>query len=76
MPDVLFVVPSMQKKLNDESLGTLILATVARQGGIDVGIYRMYETECADYYSFIDNTVTNILSRNPKIVSFYCRCDT
>ena len=76
MPDVLFVVPSMQKKLNDESLGTLILATVARQGGIDVGIYRMYETDCTDYYSFIDNTVTNILSRNPKIVSFDCRCDT
>lgn len=76
MSDVLFVVPVLKEKLTHECTGSLLLASILKENNIDVDIYRYYESEPQKSYDiFLGNSVKNILSKNPKIVSFYCRAD-
>lgn len=76
MSDILFVVPSNKASFAEEFCGTLLLATILKQNALDVDIYRFYEADSnIGFNSFIEKTVNNILSKKPKIVSFYCRCD-
>lgn len=76
MSDVLFVVPSKAPILYQECSGTLLLATILRNSGIDTDIYRFYEADASKgFNSFVEETVENIYAKNPRIVSFYCRCD-
>ncbi len=76
MSDILFVVPSQKASMREEFCGTLLLATILKQNNLDVDIYRFYEADSSKGFdSFIEKTVNNILSKKPKIVSFYCRCD-
>ncbi len=76
MSSVLFVVPVFKEIIRQECSGTLLLATILKEKGIDVDIYRYYESDPdADFNTFLNNSVNNILARNPKIVSFYCRGD-
>ena len=76
MSEVLFVLPSNSPSISQECEGSLLLATILRQNGLDVDIYRFYEADTEKGFdSFTDETVNNILSRTPSIVSFYCRCD-
>ncbi len=77
MSDVLFVVPVFEQKIGCECLGTLLLSTILKEKGIDVDIYRYYESEPEKGFDvFLHNCVNNILSKEPKIVSFYCRGDS
>jgi len=77
MSSVLFVVPVFKELIRQECGGTLLLATILKSKGIDVDIYRYYESNPdTDFNTFLDNSVNNILARNPLIVSFYCRGDS
>lgn len=76
--DICFVVPAMKPKLKEESIGTLILAKKAILEGFKVQIIRYWEANVSphsDYNSFKYSIVNHILLKEPKIVSFYCRCE-
>ena len=76
--DMVFVVPALKARIKDESIGTLILAKKAILAGFNVKIVRYWDSEYSPkvaYDKFKDSLVTKILSYNPKIVSFYCRCE-
>ncbi len=76
MCDVLFIVPSTKKNLTYESVGTLLLATILKNNDVNTDIYRFYEADItAGFDAFVNKSVSNILAKSPKIVSFYCRCD-
>lgn len=76
MADVLFVVPVFETVFSRDCNGTILLATILKEKGMDINIYRYYETKATDNFSeFVEDTVKNILARKPKIVSFYCRSD-
>lgn len=71
--DVVFITPSIEPNLREESIGTLILAKKAIIEGFDVAIVRFWEADKTSYEKFLDTLCQKILSYNPKIVSFYCR---
>lgn len=76
MSDVLFVVPVFKPDITKECNGTLLLATILKEKGIDVDIYRYYESKSEDdFCEFVETSAKNILAKGPKIVSFYCRGD-
>ena len=76
MIDVVFVVPSTEALLNEEFGGTLLLATILKQNGISVDIHRFYEVDKQNgFFPFVNETAEILLQKQPKIVSFYCRCD-
>lgn len=76
MSDVLFVVPVFKPDITKECSGTLLLATILKESGTDVGIYRYYESGNEDdFRDFVEISVKNILAKSPRIVSFYCRGD-
>ncbi len=76
MSDVIFVVPNEAPTLYYEFCGTLLLTTILKQNNVDVDIYRFTEASKDDgFFPFVDETANNILKKNPKVVSFYCRCD-
>lgn len=77
MCQVLFIVPSFEKFFYNECIGTLLLATILKEKGIEVDILRFWQIEGLDNYDiFLDNMVNAIIEKNPKIVSLYMRCDT
>lgn len=74
--DVLFVVPVKELSIYQECEGTLLLATILKQKGLDVSLYRFCEADMnGGFETFVDESVNNIIAKNPKIISFYCRCD-
>ncbi len=76
MSDVMFVVPAFEADILNECNGTLLLATILKENGIDVDIYRYYQSgDKKSFADFVDVSVKNILAKEPKIVSFYCRGD-
>ena len=76
MSDILFVAPVNKQVITEECIGTLILASLLRSKGVDVDIYRFFEADKSKgFFAFVDETADNILAKNPKVVSFYCRCD-
>lgn len=76
MCDVVFVVPSYSPTLFEDYRGTMLLATILKQQGLSVHIHNYYEVDMKqDFAAFLNQTVETILSHQPKIVSFYCRCD-
>lgn len=76
MSDVVFVVPSELPIFRDEFLGTILLATILKKEGVSVDIYRFWEVRNEpDFFSFVEKSAEKILAKQPRIVSFYCRCD-
>ena len=76
--DILFVVPAFAPKIKEESLGTLILSKKAELNGFKVKILRYWdvsESPKNNYHGFKNSLVHRILAVNPRIVSFYCRCE-
>lgn len=76
--DVCFIVPALRPKFKEESIGTLLLAKKAILEGFKVQIVRYWEANVSpqeDYYIFKCNLINYILSKEPKVVSFYCRCE-
>lgn len=77
MVDVLFIVPAFIPDVSHESIGTLLLANIARKAQYKVKILRYWEIYSfeKEYHTFSDLFVNSILSNIPQIVSFYCRGD-
>ena len=74
--DIVFVVPSAIPLLQEESIGTLILAKKLILSGYNVQIVRFWEIEGFknQYKSFRENLISRILATSAELVSFYCRC--
>ena len=76
MSKVIFVVPVYEISIRQECRGTLLLATILKQKGIDVDIYRFFQSNPdSGFNNFLTNSIRNILAKDPVIVSFYCRGD-
>lgn len=71
--DIVFVTPSYEPNLRQESIGTLILAKKAMMSNYSVGIVRFWEAEMNSYIGFRNSLCDIILKHKPKVVSFYCR---
>lgn len=71
--DIVFVTPSYKPVLNQESLGTLILAKKAELANYLVKIIRFWEVNLDNYNDFRNSICNLILKNSPKVVSFYCR---
>jgi len=77
MSKVVFVTPNFGGFAREEPIGTLLLATILRQANIDADILQFHHFgDVTDFDSFIDRGIRLILDKNPRIVSFYTRCDT
>ncbi len=76
MTDVLFITPTVSKNAFDESLGTLILSTILREKGVQADILPFHRIgDTADFAAFLESASEKIAAAQPKIVSFYTRCD-
>ena len=76
MPDVVFLTPNFHGYLAEESLGTLLLATVLQNSGIHSKTLPYYQLgNIENFDEFLQNAVCRISALEPKIVSFYSRCD-
>ena len=76
MSDVLFITPSLGESFLQDSLGTLLLATILRKNGIQADVLRFADFgDPADLDSFINEAMVRIQTSRARIVSFYTRCD-
>ena len=76
MSDVLFITPSLGESFLQDSLGTLLLATILRKNGIQADVLRFADFgDPADLDSFINEAMVRIQTARARIVSFYTRCD-
>ena len=77
MFDVVFITPNMGGNMSEESIGTLQLATILKQHGITCDILPFFKIgDLSNFNKFLNNAIKLIKKANPKIVSFYTRCDT
>lgn len=77
MADVVFVTPNFDGQLREEPVGTLLLATILKNAEIPTEIIQFrHFGDIQDFELFIDCAIKKILEKQPKIVSFYTRCDT
>lgn len=77
MKDVLFITPNDRSALEYESVGTLQLATILKNNGIRCRVVPFWSIGSLDRFTeFLDRTITLVGEEQPKIVSFYTRCDT
>lgn len=77
MAEVVFVTPNFKKQVTKEPIGTLLLATILNNSGIDTKILPFHQFgDVQDFDNFIDNAAQRILAQNPAVVSFYTRCDS
>lgn len=75
--DVLFVVPSMSPYLLQECRGSLELARILKSNGVSVDLLRYWQADSQldDFVRLVANITRRVEELNPRIVSFYCRCD-
>lgn len=77
MSKVVFITPNIGGFAREEPVGTLLLATILRKANIDTDILQFHHFgDVEDFDGFINRAVEMILAKEPKIVSFYTRCDT
>lgn len=77
MSKVVFITPNFGGFAREEPVGTLLLATILRQAGIQSDILQFHHFgDVTNFDDFIDRGVRMILAKQPKIVSFYTRCDS
>lgn len=77
MADIVFITPNIDGYILDEPVGTLVLATILRNAGMDVEILQFYRFGNVDNFAdFMEGAVKLVKEKAPKIVSFYTRCDT
>ncbi len=76
MAQIVFITPNDRNSYVYESAGTLILATILRSAGLDVEIKPFLQFgDAHDFSSFLEQAEKQIKAADPKIVSFYTRCD-
>ena len=75
--DILFVVPSMSPYLLQECRGSLELARILKSNGVSVDLLRYWQADSQldDFGILVANIARRVEELNPRIVSFYCRCD-
>jgi len=73
MIDVLFVTPTEEFDIRQESNGTMLLATKLLQAGFEANLLRFCEEEHynKDYTAFVNGMTEKILAAAPRCVSFY-----
>lgn len=77
MHNVVFVTPNANGLVREEPVGTLLLATILQEAGIDAKILQFHHFgDARNFEAFMDCAVNSILSHEPKVVSFYTRCDS
>lgn len=77
MNDVLFITPNDKGTLENESIGTLQLATILTSNRIRCRVVPFWSIGTLDNFTeFLQNTLELMKVEQPKIVSFYTRCDT
>lgn len=76
MLEVLFITPTATTNVLKESLGPLLLSTILREQGVCTEILSFARIgDIRKYENFLENAVTMITEKNPRILSFYTRCD-
>ena len=76
MKEVIFITPNMDGAIGSEAMGTLQLATILKKEGVDCEILQFFKIgDLKRFDTFLDNAMKMIEERQPKIVSFYTRCD-
>lgn len=76
--EVLFVVPAMNPRMKEESIGTLILAKKALLAGFTPEIVRYWNVGISprdNYPAFCNQFVLYLLNYHPSVICFYCRCE-
>lgn len=77
MCDVVFITPNMGGELAEEAIGTLQLATILKNEGIQCELLPFFMIgSVSDFDGFLSNAMSMLKQRQPKIVSFYTRCDS
>ena len=77
MCDVLFITPNVNPSFGTESLGTLQLATILMQKGVNCKVIPFGRIgNIFEFDSFLEAALTKVESLHPRVVSFYTRCDT
>jgi len=77
MAEVVFVTPNFGGLVREEPVGTLLLATILKDAGVQADILQFHHFgDVKNFDAFIDCAISKIFEKNPKIVSFYTRCDT
>ena len=76
MLDVLFITPTATTNVLKESLGPLLLSTILRNNEVDTEILSFARIgDPGKYEEFITKAVSMITEKEPRILSFYTRCD-
>lgn len=76
MVDVVFISPNTNGSLAKEAFGILQLATILEKQGISCKLLPFYNIgDPNDLDVFVSNALSIVKELNPKIVSFYTRCD-
>lgn len=76
MSDVVFITPNYRGRVVEESLGTLQLATVLHEKGVDCRVLPFSAFgPLTHFFSFLENAAQTVAQISPKIISFYTRCD-
>ena len=77
MSEVLFITPNMRNDFSGESLGTLQLTTILEQQGLHCKILSFARIgRPSNFEAFIESALEKVSQEQPKIVSFYTRCDS
>lgn len=77
MADIVFITPTLEESISQESVGTLLLASILHNSGLDISIVPFFRFgDPNDFDVFLSNAVDTINHQNPRIVSFYTRCDS
>lgn len=77
MCDVVFITPNIFNDIRYESIGTLQLVTILRDSGINCEILQFFKIgDINNFDEFLNNAVEKIKEKQPKIISFYTRCDS
>lgn len=76
MTDILFISPNTDGGVALESVGTLLLASILRSKGLKTDILQFaHFGDLSDFQKFLDTAMQMICEEQPKVVSFYTRCD-
>lgn len=77
MCDVLFITPNVNGGFVGESIGTLQLATILKNNGLQCKVLSFGNMgDIFQFDDFMEKAISKICKINPRIVSFYTRCDT
>jgi radical SAM superfamily enzyme len=77
MFDVVFITPDHVGIVQEQPIGTLLLTTILDKNGIKAKILPFHQLgDISVFDHFLRTAIDKVFSSNPKIVSFYTRCDT